>query len=37
MNMFAVFDQVTPDMENIKGLNLAVVKRTTVRVTKLLL
>jgi hypothetical protein len=26
MNMFAAYDKVKPDIENIKGLNLAVVK-----------
>jgi hypothetical protein len=34
-NMFAVYDKVKPDIENIRGLNLAVVKPTTVQVTKL--
>jgi hypothetical protein len=34
MNMFAVQDKVKPDMEYIKGLNLEVVKLTTVQVTK---
>jgi hypothetical protein len=35
MNTFAVYDKVKPDIENIKGLNLVVVKLTTVQVTKL--
>jgi hypothetical protein len=35
MNMFAVYDKAKPDIENIKGLILAVVKLTTVEVTKL--
>jgi hypothetical protein len=35
MNMFAVYDKVKPDIENIRGLNLAVVKLTTVLATKL--
>jgi hypothetical protein len=35
MNMFAVQDKAKPDIENISGLNLAVVKLTTVQVTKL--
>jgi hypothetical protein len=30
INMFAVLDQVTPDIENIRGLNLAVLKLMTV-------
>jgi hypothetical protein len=37
MNMFAVQDKVKPDIEIIRGLNLAVVKLTTVQVTRLLL
>jgi hypothetical protein len=37
MNMFAVQDKAKPDKENMKGLNLAVVKLTTVQMTKLLL
>jgi hypothetical protein len=28
--MFATLDKATPDMENIKGLNLAAIKHTTV-------
>jgi hypothetical protein len=37
MNIFAVYDKVKSDTENtsIKGLNLAVVKLTTVKMTKL--
>jgi hypothetical protein len=35
INMFAVQDKVKPDIEHIGGLNLAVVKLTTVQVTKL--
>jgi hypothetical protein len=34
-NMFAVQNNVKPDKENIRGLNLAVVKLTTVEMTKL--
>jgi hypothetical protein len=34
MNMFAVLDKVKPDVENIRGLKLAIVKLTTVQVTK---
>jgi hypothetical protein len=30
-------DKAKPDMENIRGLNLAAVKHTTVQVTRLLL
>jgi hypothetical protein len=33
--IFAVYDKVKPDIENIRGLNLAVIKLTTVQVTKL--
>jgi hypothetical protein len=33
--MFAALDKVKPDTENGRGLNLAVVKLTTVQVTKL--
>jgi hypothetical protein len=32
--MFAVKDKAKPNIENIRGLNLAVDKRTTVQVTK---
>jgi hypothetical protein len=35
MNMFAVQDKAKPDIENIRGLNLAAVKLTTAQVTKL--
>jgi hypothetical protein len=35
MNMSVVYDKAKPDIVNIIGLNLAVVKLTTVRVTKL--
>jgi hypothetical protein len=35
MNMFAIEDKVKPDIENIRGLNLAMVKPTTVQVIKL--
>jgi hypothetical protein len=34
--MFAVYDKVKPVIESIRGLHLAVVKFTTVPVTKLL-
>jgi hypothetical protein len=34
MNMFAELDKVKPDTENLRGLNLAVVKLTTVQVTR---
>jgi hypothetical protein len=37
MNMFAPQDKVKPDIENIGGLNLVVVKLMTIQVTKLLL
>jgi hypothetical protein len=33
MLMFATSKKMKPDTENIKGLSLAVVKRTTVKVT----
>jgi hypothetical protein len=33
--MFAVRDKAKPEIENIRGLNLAVVKFTIVQVTKL--
>jgi hypothetical protein len=36
MNIFIVWDKAIPDIENIRGLNLAVVKLTTVQMTKLL-
>jgi hypothetical protein len=35
MNMFAIEDKAKPDIENIRGLNLAVVKITTFQATKL--
>jgi hypothetical protein len=35
MNMFVVEDKVKPEVENIRGLNLAVVKLTIVQMTKL--
>jgi hypothetical protein len=35
MNMFVVQDKAKPDVENVRGFNLAVVKLTTVQVTKL--
>jgi hypothetical protein len=35
INTFAVQDKVRPGTENIRGLNLAVVKLTTVQVNKL--
>jgi hypothetical protein len=34
-NMFAIYDNAKPDIENIRGLNLAAVRLTTVHVTKL--
>jgi hypothetical protein len=34
MNTFVVEDKVKPDTENIRGLNLAVVKLMTVQVTR---
>jgi hypothetical protein len=34
MNMFAVSDKVKPDIQNIRGLKLEVVKLTTVQVTR---
>jgi hypothetical protein len=36
MNMFAVQNKAKTDIENISGLNLAVVKFTTVHMNKLL-
>jgi hypothetical protein len=36
ITMFAAQDMVKPDRENIRGLNLAAVKLTTIQVTKLL-
>jgi hypothetical protein len=35
MAVFALQDKVKPDTENVRGLNLAAVKLTTVQVTKL--
>jgi hypothetical protein len=35
MNMFVVWDKMKPDIVNIRDLNLAEVKLTTVLVTKL--
>jgi hypothetical protein len=37
MKMFAILDTAKPDVENIRGLNLAAVRHTTVQVTRLLL
>jgi hypothetical protein len=37
MKMFATLDKANRDTGNIKGLNLAAVKNTTVQVTRLLL
>jgi hypothetical protein len=34
MNMFAILDKATSGIEDIRGLNYAVVKLTTVQVTK---
>jgi hypothetical protein len=33
--MFAVQDKAKPDIENIRSLNLAVVKLTAIQVTKM--
>jgi hypothetical protein len=33
--IFAILDKAKPDTKNIRDLNLAVVKRTTVQVTRL--
>jgi hypothetical protein len=35
MQMFAILDKAKPDTENIRGLDLAAVKRTGVQVTRL--
>jgi hypothetical protein len=35
MNMFTAHEKVKLDIENIRGLNLTVVKLTTVQMTKL--
>jgi hypothetical protein len=37
MDMFEVEDNAKPDIENVRGLNLAVVRLKTVQMTKLLL
>jgi hypothetical protein len=37
MKMFATLEKANRDTGNIKGLNLAAVKHTTVQVTRLLL
>jgi hypothetical protein len=37
MQMFATLDKATPDTGNIRALNLAAVKHTTVQMTRLLL
>jgi hypothetical protein len=37
MQRFATLDKASRDIGNIRGLNLAVVKHTTVQVTRLLL
>jgi hypothetical protein len=37
MQMFATLDKTNPDTGNIRGLNVAAVKHTTVQVTRLLL
>jgi hypothetical protein len=34
MQMFTTSEKAKPDTENISGLNLAAVKRTTVQVTR---
>jgi hypothetical protein len=33
--VFAILDKAKPDVESIRGLNLAAVKHTTVQVTRL--
>jgi hypothetical protein len=35
MKVFAILDKAKPDVENIRGLNLAAVRYTTVHVTRL--
>jgi hypothetical protein len=35
MQIFAILDKAKPDTENIRDLNLAAVKQTTVQVTRL--
>jgi hypothetical protein len=37
MKMFAILDKAKPDIGNIRGLNLAAVRHTTIHVAKLLL
>jgi hypothetical protein len=37
MQMFTTLDKANPDIRNTRDLNLAVVKHTTVQVTRLLL
>jgi hypothetical protein len=37
MQIFATSDKVNPDTGNIRGLNLAATKHTTVQLTRLLL
>jgi hypothetical protein len=37
MQMSAILGKANPDTENIRGLNLAAVKRTTVQASRLLL
>jgi hypothetical protein len=35
LNIFATLDEAKPETENVRGLNLAAVKHTTVQVTRL--
>jgi hypothetical protein len=35
MRMFAILDKAKPNIESIRGLNLAAVKHATVQVTRL--
>jgi hypothetical protein len=35
MQMFAIFGKAKPDTENVRGLNLAAVRRMNFQVTKL--
>jgi hypothetical protein len=35
MNMFAIYVKAKPDIESVRGFNLAVVKLTTIEVSKL--
>jgi hypothetical protein len=37
MQMFATLDKANPNIGNIRSLNLAAVKHTTIQVTRLLL